>query len=119
MANQLHRHSRASELNQRIKPTLTNMRINTVSAAKRLAMRRGGFGSSEQGRLSHHHRYCHRADYCTDGSPWQLFLAVNGEDVTAIFDLYETKLTVVVTTNAVMIPKALRSVTKKHELRPP
>jgi hypothetical protein len=47
------------------------------------------------------------------------FESLNSEDVTAIFELYEATLSVVVTAKAVKVPEVPDSVAKQRESRPP
>jgi hypothetical protein len=106
MSTQLRRRSVSAPSNQFIRPTSTIVTIDTVSAARRLALRGSGFRASKV-----------VAAAITGGVAAKLagtlmvalgsrFESLSGEDVTAILELYEAAPSAAMTAEAVKVHKA-------------
>ena len=119
MSAQLRRHSVSTQSSQFIRPTSTIITINTISAARRLASRGSGFRASEE-----------VAAAVTGGVAAELvdalmvalgsrFETLSGEDVTAIFELYEATSSAAMTAKTVKVPEAPDSVAEQQRSSPP
>ena len=119
MSAQLRRRSVSTPSIQFLRPTSTIVTINTVSAARRLALRGGGFRASEEVAAAVAGGVAAKLADALMVALGSRFESLSGEDVTAILELYEAALSAAMTAEAVKVHEAMNSVAKQRGSSPP